>query len=75
MSGSCHAKDKERGAWFEIQCVKETIIAKEKDGKDASFERNLLKSWSKYPGYENATDALAEIGLATREKSKSGGIK
>jgi hypothetical protein len=58
MSGECHQEGKERGKCFEIKCVKDVIIAKESQGKDSSFERSLLKSWSKYPGWEPAKDAL-----------------
>lgn len=53
---------------FQIQCVKNDIIAKEADGEDASFERGLLKSWSKYPGWESAGKVLRTLG-----KAKSGG--
>lgn len=55
----CYQKHHEQGTWYEIKCVKEVIIAKELKGKDASFERGLLKSWAKYPGYEKAKEALA----------------
>lgn len=51
---NCHKRYHETGNWFQIKCVKETILAKEKDGEDASFERNLLKSWALYPGWEDA---------------------
>jgi len=52
--GSCHQKGRERGPWFEIECVKKDIISKEAKGIDTSFEKGLLKSWVKYPGYKNA---------------------
>ena len=71
--GVCHQKNKERGAWYEIECVKQDIIAKEADGEDASFERSLLRAWSKYPGWEDASVALDAIG--TRKKSKSRRVK
>ncbi len=58
MGGNCHQKGKERGYWFEVQCVKNDIISKESRGEDASFERNLLKSWGKYPGWESALEML-----------------
>ena len=67
--GICHQKGKERGAWFEIQCVKNDILSKEAKGEDASFERSLLKSWAKYPGWEDAQNALSSLG-----KSKPGGV-
>ena len=62
MAGICYARGKEKGAWFEIKCIKDIIIAKEAKGRDASFERNLLKSWAKYEGYEGANEALASLG-------------
>lgn len=69
--GICHQKGKERGSWFEVQCVKNDIIAKEADGESASYERKLLKSWGKYKGWE---DAL-EIPPRTRGKSTRKGLK
>lgn len=71
MGGACHAKGKESGIWYEIKCVKETIIAKEKTGEDASFEKGLLRAWSKHSGWESATQALSD----TRKQSKSRGIR
>jgi hypothetical protein len=59
--GICHAPFKEAGPWFEIQCVKEVITGKESRGKDASFERGLLRAWSSYEGYEGAKEALRSI--------------
>ncbi len=52
----CYQKGKERGPWFEIKCVRETIMSKEAKGEDATFERNLLKAWSEYKGYESARE-------------------
>jgi len=52
---------KEKGAWYEIKTVADNIRLKESLGKDSSFERGLLKSWSTYLGYESAGQALAEI--------------
>ena len=66
---ACHRKNKERGPWYEIQCVKNDIISKESRGEDASFERDLLQSWAKYPGWKSARDALF-----TLEKSKSSSL-
>ena len=60
----CYQKGKEQGAWFEIQCVKDSILSKETKGQDASFERRLLKSWGKYPGYQSVKAALASCGSA-----------
>ncbi len=39
---------------YEIKCVRNNIISKESKGLDATFERELLKSWAKYEGWENA---------------------
>ena len=60
--GVCYKKNFEKGAWFQIKCVRDNIISKESRGHDASFERSLLKSWSSYPGYEDAADALKACG-------------
>lgn len=68
--GVCYKKGKEQGSWFEIKCVKDTILLKEANGEDASYERSLLKSWSKYPGWKNAG-----VVLGTLSKSKSRGSK
>jgi hypothetical protein len=70
MGGTCHVKGKERGAWYEIECVKNDIISKEAKGMDASFERKLLKPWAKFEGWELAQDALDSLG-----KRKSGRVK
>lgn len=66
----CYQAGKERGPWYEIKCIKENINSKESRNEDASFERGLLESWGKYPGWETAKDALRTLG-----KSKSGGVK
>ena len=58
MGGNCHQKGKERGSWYEIKCVKDIIISKEAKNQDASMERNLLKSWANYPGYEDAAKGI-----------------
>ena len=55
MSGGiCYRKGYERGPWYEIECTRAVIVGKEAKGKDASFERKLLKAGSKYPGWEDA---------------------
>ena len=58
----CYRKSYERGPWYDILAVADVIKAKEARGADASFERGLLKSWSKYEGYEEAKEALAGCG-------------
>ena len=55
---------------LEIETIRKIIVEREKRGEEAYFERSLLKSWSKYPGYETARDALRTLG-----KSKSRGVK
>ena len=56
------SKAKGLGAWYQIKSVADIIKGKEGRGEDASFERNLLKSWSHYKGYETAKQALADCG-------------
>uniref|UniRef100_A0A6M3IHN0 Uncharacterized protein n=1 Tax=viral metagenome TaxID=1070528 RepID=A0A6M3IHN0_9ZZZZ len=73
----CFQKGRERGPWFEISTMKDLIIHKERGGRDASFERGLLKSWSGYDGFECAKEALREcdgIAYRTNDKSKSWGL-
>jgi hypothetical protein len=55
---------------YQIQCVRDTIIGKEKDGLDASFERGLLRSWGKYAGWEEALEPIV-----SQPQSKSGRVK
>ena len=55
---------------LEIETIRKIIISREAKGEEAYFERDLLKSWSKYPGYESAGDALRTLG-----KSKIKGVK
>ena len=81
MGGICHLKGKERGNWFEIKCVKEVVTNKEARGEDASFERCLLKSWSRYEGWESAnlkeqTKGWENTGTPSvnREKSMRRGL-
>lgn len=56
----CYKRGRERGPWYEINCVRETIVNKEARGEDASFERGLLKSWSKFPGWKDAKKPLPQ---------------
>ena len=49
-----HKKGEEKGTWFQIKCVKDIVRDKEARGEDASFEKKLLKSWSKFPGWKDA---------------------
>ena len=71
MSGGvCYQKGKGRGPWFEIKCVRDVVINKASRSEDTSFERDLLKSWAKYPGWENA-----EMPPRKATKSKIKGIE
>lgn len=44
----CYQKGRERGIWFEIKCLKDVIKNKEGRGEDASFGKQILKSFLKY---------------------------
>ena len=68
--GNCHKKGQEQGPWYDIKCTKEVVVSKEARGKDASFERGLLKSWSKYPGWEDARMPFLTSGKSTRKPLK-----
>jgi hypothetical protein len=65
--GFCYRPGYERGPWYEIECLKNDIIRKEKRGDDADFERGLLKSWSKYPGYEKAGEVLKALSTPLKD--------
>ncbi len=47
MGGICYKRYAEKGLWFEIQSIIKTIAIKEKQGKDASFEKGILKCYKK----------------------------
>lgn len=49
---------------IQVDTVKNIVILKERKGKNASFERSLLKAWSTVPGFECAADALKECDQA-----------
>lgn len=49
---------KKSGAKYQIQSIINVITAKEAKGENAKFERKLLESWSEYPGYESAKQAI-----------------
>ena len=57
----CYRKGFEQGAWYDIKCVRDVIKLKEARGKSTKFERALLKSWSKYEGYEKANQQSWQI--------------
>jgi len=60
MGGVSKQKGRQRGVAYDIKCVADAIKAKEAVGQDASFERGLLRSWSKHEGYEGAKEALVD---------------
>ena len=57
-----HKKGEEKGNWYQIKSVKEVIANKEMRGESVKFERELLRSWSRYKGYEEAKQSLIELG-------------
>ena len=62
-------------AEYEIESVKNVIIAKRKNNEDTTFEEELLKVWSKVKGYESAKEALKEVQSLTKRTriEKQGG--
>jgi len=67
IGGICYRKGKERGAWYEIECMKQSIIGREAGGQRDNFGRDLLKAWSEYPGYEGAEEALNACNRAYKQ--------
>lgn len=51
--------NKQRGIEFDIKSV--AAIARGGNEKEAQFAKDLLKMWSKVPGYEGAKKALEEL--------------
>ena len=47
MGGICYHKGLEKGLWFEIKCLEDIVASKKKQGKDASFEKGILKAYKK----------------------------
>ena len=47
MGGICYKRYTEKGLWFEIQSIQKTIAIKEKQGKEASVEKGILKAYKK----------------------------
>ena len=45
--GISKIKGKEKGLWYEVKILKETIALRKKLGKDTKFEEKLLKEWRK----------------------------
>jgi len=59
-----------KGHKSEINEVKRLIMLKEKNGHDATFERELLKSWSTYEDWEYAGEVLQSIARSPHIKIK-----
>ncbi len=53
---------------YEVNEIARIIKLKEKNGHDATFERDLLKEWSTYSGWEYAGECLQGMPLATGRK-------
>ena len=60
MAGICYRKGYEKGLYFEIKCLEDVVASKEKRGVDATFEKDILKSYRKYSEKDYA-DRPAEI--------------
>lgn len=43
----CYREGYERGLWYEIKCIAETIKGMESRGEDASFEKGILRAFKK----------------------------
>ena len=61
--GVSHAKN----VRLQIKSIVDIIRIKEAQGHDASYERGLLKIWSKVEGYEAAEQALADLQTSSRQ--------
>jgi len=66
-----YRKGYERGPYYEIKCIQEVIIGKAARGENATFERDLLKSWAEYPGWEMAREVLPPARSPNKSKSRS----
>lgn len=49
-----YRKGYEKGAWFELKSIRETIAGKEAKGENAAKEWELYRAWIKDPGYAKA---------------------
>uniref|UniRef100_A0A6H2A2K4 Uncharacterized protein n=1 Tax=viral metagenome TaxID=1070528 RepID=A0A6H2A2K4_9ZZZZ len=70
MSGICHTKNKKRKVYFEILAVADIIKSKESRGLSATFERELLRAWANYEGYEGAKEALASLPMPVDRRGR-----
>lgn len=61
--GRCYKRGSERGAWYELKCLHETIAALEASGGDAGWERQLLAAWLKVPEYSAGEKELRGMGF------------
>lgn len=44
---ACHAKNKELGRWFEVQCLQELFDSPTANDEDKKLAKKLLRAWSK----------------------------
>lgn len=61
--GTCYKKNKERGAWYELYCIRRTIAGLESRDQDATFEREFYESWIKVPEFKIADKENRDRGL------------
>ena len=54
----CRKEYFETGNWFQVKSVRDIAMIKEANGQDASFERYLLKKWSRLDGWRVAGKAF-----------------
>ena len=52
----CYKKGQEVGLWYEILCLENVITNKRKRGADCKFEKELLKSYSKFTEAQYSED-------------------
>jgi hypothetical protein len=52
MGNNCYRQGYERGPWYELKCLRQTIASIESHGGDASFERHLYSACLKLPEYQ-----------------------
>ena len=59
----CYIKGKEKGAWYDLKTMRDTIALIEARGGDASFEKELIRAWLKIPEYQAAEKDNIKRGL------------
>lgn len=61
--GICYREGYERGAWFELLCLRENIAAIEAAGGDATEQRSFYRAWLKDPDFAKADKENRGKGL------------